>query len=202
MLPFTRFLKGLSEEKRNSVKELGFDGLLGLRIQQNRNVEVIELMRRFCWQTQTLRVHGKELKLTEQLVGRILGLPYGGRDMMKLKSNLGNVQQKYKVRRESRRALIEELSNMETGKEWQANFILLANHCVLRPSSSLSCSPCRLDFLDDISNMREMNWCKYVLDGLCAGAKDLQAQLAEFEKGDRSSLNLKGCTVVLEVRSC
>ena len=199
MLPFKRFLESLSEEKRNLVKELGLGGLLGLNVQQNRNQKIEELIRRFDPETRLLSVHGQQLEITENDVRRIFGLPAGTRDISKLKRNLRELRDRYNLKKEKRKELLRNMETIENNEEWQANFILVAIHCVLRPTSSLNCSPASLDFLDDVSGLQDMNWCKYVLDGLIAGTTDFHNQVKNVEDGLSFSLSLKGCTLLLEV---
>ena len=199
MLPFKRFLDSLSGDKRALVEDLGFGGLLKLKVQQQRIKKIEELMRRFDPQTRKLAVHGRELEITEDDVRSILGLPAGSKDISKLKSNLRELREKYNLKKEKRKELINDLRNINNSKEWQANLILLAIHCVLRPTSSLVCSPSSLDFLDDVSGLREMNWCKYVINGLTAGVVDFHKQLKSVEAGEINTLWLKGCPFLLEV---
>ena len=199
MLPFKRFLDSLSEEKRHLIKDLGLDGLLELKIQQHRNQKIEELMRRFDPETRTLVVHGRSLVISEDDVGRIMGLPAGTKDISMLKNDLGDIRETYNLDKKKRKEVIALMRNMTDNQEWQANFILLAIHCVLRPTSSIYCCPSSLDFLDEVSGLRDMNWCKYVLDGLTEGAADFHKQLKSVQDGEKNSLRLKGCTLLLEV---
>ena len=97
MLPFKRFLDSLSEEKRHLIKDLGFDGLLELKIQQHRNQKIEELMRRFDPEIRTLVVHGRGLLISEDDVGRIMGLPAGTKDISMLKNDLGDIRETYNL---------------------------------------------------------------------------------------------------------
>ena len=199
MLPFKRFLESLSEEKRHLIKDLGLDGLVALKVQQHRNQKIEELMRRFDPETRTLVVHGRDLLICEDDVRRILGLPAGTKDISNLKNNLGELRERYNLDKKKRKEVIALLRNMNDNQEWQANFILLAIHCVLRHTSSLYYCLSSLGFLDEVSGLRDMNWCKYVLDGLIEGAVDFHKQLKSVEAGEKNSLRLKGCTLLLEV---
>ena len=91
------------------------------------------------------------------------------------------------------------MRNMNDNHEWQANFILLAINCLLSPTSSLYCCPISLNFLDEVSGLQDMNWCKNVLDELIEGEADFHKQLKSVEAGNKNFLQLKGCTLLLEV---
>ena len=181
------------------MKDLGLGGLLQLKIQQHRNWKIEELMKRFDPATRKLGVHGRELVITEDDVERILGLAGGRKDISRLNSKLQELRQKCKMRKDSRKELIANMEGIENNEEWQANFILLAIHCVLRPTSALYCGPASLDFIDDGHGLENMNWCRYVLDGLVLGALDFHNQLKHLEGGKSLSLRLKGCTLLLKV---
>ena len=199
MLPFKRFLESLSEEKRHLIKDLGLDGLVALKVQQHRNQKIEELMRRFDPETRTLIVHGRDLLISKDDVGRILGLPAGTKDINNLKNNLGELRERYNLDKKKRKEVIALMRNINDNQEWQANFILLAIHCVLRPTSSLYCCPSSLGFLDEVSGLQDMNWCKNVLDELIKWAADFHKQLKSVEAGNKNFLQLKGCTLLLEV---
>ena len=53
------------------MKDLCLGGLLQLKIQQHRNRKIEELMKHFDAVTRKLRVHGRELVITEDDVERI-----------------------------------------------------------------------------------------------------------------------------------
>ena len=63
---------------------------------------------------------------------------------------------------------------------------------MLRPTSSIYCCPSSLDFLDEVSGLRDMNWCKYVLDGLIEGAADFHKQLKSVEDVEKKFSSTKG----------
>ena len=200
LLPFKRFIESLSEGKREVVKELGMGGLLELKIQHHRNMQIEELMRHFDLTTRKLVVHGRELHITEEDVQRILGLSCGSMGEGEHYDLMRELKEKSQLKKVKRRELIVGMSEIQDKEEWEVKFIMLAIHCVLRPISSLNCSSATLEFLDHIGGLGEVNWCRYVLDGLVAGVMDFHNQLKNVVDGKTNSLCLKGCTLLLEVR--
>ena len=158
-------------------------------------------MRRFDPTRRVLAVHGRELCITEEDVRRILGLSSGSACEAEHYGLMTELKEKYELKKVKRRDLIAGMSEIQEREEWEVKFIMLAICCVLRPTSSLNSSPATLDFLDEVGGLKEVNWCKYVLDGLVAGAVDFHNQIQNAADGKTNSLRLKGCTLLLEVRN-
>lgn len=71
--PFIDYLEKMSDERRDIIRRLGLGGLLEWS-RERINAMVLELYKRFDHNTCTLKVHGKDLALSEAVVGKIMGL--------------------------------------------------------------------------------------------------------------------------------
>ena len=156
---YVKLVNRLTEAQKEAVKEIGFGGILNLR-QTKLEIKLLRwLADKFNPKTQTLNLHGKNLKLTLESVSSILGLKNEGLEVSLEKPNL-EISARYVIKggRVSLKILKEELEKCEEhGEFFKRNFALYTLGAVLCPTTNLSINQSFLSVVEDVANIGNRN---------------------------------------------
>lgn len=184
-----------SKAKIEALKEMGFDGLLHVKIKAIRSEPVKWLCENLDCSNRTLPLlHGKKLELTDNDVKRVYKLPVG--DPIKLQNVKGNAKLKAKIKSfeedlglNGRKMLYvkeQVVYNMliDHGTadpiKFAKLYVLYALATLLVPTGGGNVDLRYAPFLDPISKTKNYNWAGHVLKETIHG-------VAAFQQKDRKN---------------
>ncbi|CAI0418009.1 unnamed protein product, partial [Linum tenue] len=195
---FSGLIDSLSDDKKHLIEDMGFGGLLHLKKHKLKLKLCEELMMRFDVTTSQLNVHGNRLTLRVDDVVTILGLHGGGMDVdtnlgegdeVRVRFNLGYGQIKCSNLK------TDMMKDLTVGEEFRGKFLLYSMSRLLRPSTAVYVPNNYLRILGNIDDVGNLNWAKFVYDGLLEGIKDYQNKL----EGTSREQSVTGCILLLEI---
>ncbi|XP_042056147.1 uncharacterized protein LOC121800696 [Salvia splendens] len=166
-------------EKMNSkqlaaLEDMGFGQLVHLKIRYIPADMAFSLLENFnhdnC--SRIKLVDDQPLHITEEDVYATLGLPRGELMIKSQKKHVMNDVMKTIVEAKNRKAITpadlqEQLDSDPEGGEWfKKIFLILLDNVLISPTANGNCLGRILDDIGNISNVRQYNWCSYVLDTL------------------------------------
>ncbi|CAI0433006.1 unnamed protein product [Linum tenue] len=177
---------------------MGFGGLLHLKKHKLKMQLLEDLMMRFNVTTSQLSVHGNRFTLSVNDVVTTLGLHAGGMnvetqlgedDEVRVKFNLGTGQIKCS------RLKTDLLNDLTVGEEFRGKFLLYLMCRILRPSTAVHVHNNYLKILANVNVVGNLNWAKFVYDGLLEGIKDYKKK----SDGASRDQHVTGCVLLLEI---
>ncbi|CAN1188313.1 hypothetical protein LINPERPRIM_LOCUS5135 [Linum perenne] len=177
-----------------------FGELLKLKKHKLRMQLLEDLMMRFDVSTGELSVHGHNLAINIDDIVTILGVNVGGDDVkslmgdddddddMRVKFNLGEGQIKC-------HNLKKDMINLSVGEEFKGKFLLYVICRLLRPSTTLNVPNSYLKLLTNIDRVRNLNWAKFVYEGLFEGVRGYQTKDGVSHREQYGT----SCILVLEI---
>ncbi|KAH7864603.1 hypothetical protein Vadar_031645 [Vaccinium darrowii] len=191
-------IEGLQPLQVQSVKDIGFGGLLRLQCTKLDRRLCEWLVERFDPVSLCLSVFGKKLMITPLDVNHILGLPCGG-ERVTLKGPLTEIHNfcvKHEVRVQGSFCLnklketLEGMKNNYDDNDFKVLFVLYMMGTVLCPTSEFGVNKRFLHALKDTSTISKLDWSQFVLEFLANGIKSYK------EKGRNA---IRGCLLFLMV---
>ncbi|CAN6288774.1 unnamed protein product [Urochloa humidicola] len=169
-----RLYPHLTPEQRKMIEDAGFGGLLKIGCPTFPLGFCGWLLRRFDTDYCELVIKGRgRIPVTAQSVHRVLGIPNGGGDvkyrldedaMSFMSDKLGASSGRYWPTVSS---IENSLKQMKSADEhFLRMFMVLVISSFLCPTTSLRISPRCFPPLVDIKSIRELNWCKFVVEQL------------------------------------
>lgn len=211
----TRNLVRINQELRDStrgnkqkvamLKQMGFDGLLHLKITALASKPVLWLCDRMdCQNRQLPLANGESLQLTEADVTRIYKLPTGAqmnfkriKKNPKLRDTIKNLGEelgipvgiKYTV---PASVILEKLINHSTADpvKFAKLYVLYAMGTLLAPTGEDKVDLRYAPFLEPVTITKSYNWAGHVLDKLIEGVAEYQAKKLTRRRGDMHFLVL------------
>ncbi|KAH7833318.1 hypothetical protein Vadar_005115 [Vaccinium darrowii] len=189
-------IEGLQPLQVQSVKDIGFGGLLRLQCTKLDRRLCEWLVERFDPVSLCLSVFGKKLMITPLDVNHILGLPCGG-ERVTLKGPLTEIHDfcvKHEVRVQGSFCLnklketLEGMKNNYDDNDFKVLFVLYMMGTVLCPTSEFGVNKRFLHALKDTSTISKLDWSQFVLEFLANGIKSYK------EKGRNA---IRGCLLFL-----
>ncbi|KAH9612836.1 hypothetical protein KSS87_012553 [Heliosperma pusillum] len=184
----TVVISALSEEKKDAVRQIGFGGLLHLKLTSVPMTMFSQLLFAFRSEEYFEVSETEKFGLTEDDICDVFGLPNGGHDLELLVTGVANSSSS---NGESLKSLWREryniiskdpiplsavktklLSNGLTDKEFKQTFVLLAMSSFLATASGAVVDLRLLSAVEDVSRIHQLNWCKYVLEELVIGVRE------------------------------
>ncbi|CAN1824195.1 hypothetical protein LINPERHAP1_LOCUS30682 [Linum perenne] len=177
---------------------MGFGALLKLK-KHNLRMQLLEdLMMRFDASSGELSVDGHNLAISIDDIVTILGVNIDGDDVesqigdddddVRVRFNLGEGQIKC-------HNLKKDMINLSVGEEFKGKFLLYVICRLLRPSTALIVPNSYLNLLTNIERVRNLNWAKFVYEGLLEGVRDYQTK----DGVSHREQHVTGCILVLEI---
>ncbi|XP_051225297.1 uncharacterized protein [Lolium perenne] len=197
--------------KRNLVEEIGFGGMLKMRMLTRLNLKFSAwLMERV--ESNELRIDEERiLKIKDHDVEKVFGLPCGTRlispdtpepseaciEFLRVSSNLSKGAHSLKA---AEAYLLRDDINEDSSKVqidcFKIAFLVFVVGHLLAPSTKYDYIG--IDFwaaLNDTSRIKEFNWCRYVLEHLIRAVRKLKSDIRNRHK----TIHLVGCHVFLQV---
>ncbi|XP_058184527.1 uncharacterized protein LOC131322026 isoform X5 [Rhododendron vialii] len=173
-------IRNLESQQVESVKAMGFGGLLRLKCTRLDRKLCEQLVSKFDPVSLCLYVHGKSPIITPLDVHHILGLPCEGKRVI-LKGNLSEILplcETHCVGAQSSISLRHLENYVRNTKDNDDNFkvafVLFIMGAVLCPTSELGVNRRFLHAVKDVSSISELNWSQFVLDFLAKGIQKYQ----------------------------
>ncbi|KAE8786355.1 hypothetical protein D1007_39802 [Hordeum vulgare] len=168
----------LTAGQREMIEGAGFGGLLRLQCPTVPARLSTWLLRRFDTETSELVIPGRgRIPVTVDSVHRVLGIPNRGRDVVYGldDESIASVLDKHGVDSPPSMASLEKsIQLMKSADEhFLRTFIMLVLSSFLCPTSSLKVSPRCFPALVNIGSIKELNWCKFVVEQLEKGVSSL-----------------------------
>ncbi|KAK1400979.1 hypothetical protein POM88_000584 [Heracleum sosnowskyi] len=172
---FSKAMENLSTDQKQWIKDAGFEDLLSFSFRHIPN----EMARNVVWFYDPYHnwlnlADKKVIRITEDEVHRVLGLPKGSRKVIIGPANTETLEEwrdQYPERKAGHK--ITELSVMKaitrTGElnlKFKQNFMVLMYNLFIRCTTGSYVSQDVLKLVGSFDEVSEMNWCKLVVDGL------------------------------------
>ncbi|KAL6903437.1 hypothetical protein ACP4OV_004250 [Aristida adscensionis] len=195
---FSSVIEALSDERRSIIESFGFGSLLKFRRCVVPNKFAQWVAHHVDYKSGDIVLNSKVIPITES-VNLVLDLPIGGIPFSK-DANAGKaaVLSRFNLISIPSVRLFGDrlLNNVDMSNEdVMVCFMIVALNCFLCPNSSLYPSVKYLGIFDDVFNLRNLDWCKFILEWLLAAIKS-------FNKGNKfgkEKLTLRGCLYFLTV---
>ncbi|CAM0956192.1 unnamed protein product [Alopecurus aequalis] len=161
----------LTAGQREMIERAGFGGLLRIQCPWLPARLCAWLIRRYDPGSCKLVIPGRgRIPVTVDSVHRVLGIPNSGRDVVyKMdEKSIKFVLDKHGVERPpSVMSLVKSIKLMKSADEhFLRTFMMLVLSSFLCPNTSLKVSPRCFHSLVDMGSIRELNWCKFVVEQL------------------------------------
>ncbi|KAM0883158.1 hypothetical protein ACQ4PT_031842 [Festuca glaucescens] len=161
----------LTAGQREMIEGAGFGALLRIQCPTLPSRICTWLIRRFDPESCELVIPGRgRVPVTVDSVHRVLGIPNSGRDVVYRmdEKSIEFVLDKHGVTKPPSVASLEKsLKLMKSADEhFLRTFMMLVLSTFLCPNSSLKVSPRYFPSLVDIGSIKELNWCKFVVEQL------------------------------------
>ncbi|KAH9605153.1 hypothetical protein KSS87_004761 [Heliosperma pusillum] len=177
----TAVISALSEEKKDALRQIGFGGLLHLKLTSVPMTMFSQLLFAFRSEEYFEVSETEKFRLTEDDICDVFGLPNGGHDLELL------VTAKDPIPLSAVKTKL--LSNGLTDEEFKQTFVLFAMSSFLAPASGAVVDLRLLSAVEDVSRIHQLNWCKYVLEELVIGVREAV----------RGAKYVRGCIVLLAI---
>ncbi|KAH9603814.1 hypothetical protein KSS87_013333 [Heliosperma pusillum] len=202
----TAVISALSEEKKDALRQIGFGGLLHLKLTSVPMTMFSQLLFAFRSEEYFEVSETEKFRLTEDDICDVFGLPNGGHDLELLVTGLASSSssdgESLKCLWRERYNIISSkdpiplsvvktklLSNGLTDEEFKQTFVLFAMSSFLAPASGAVVDLRLLSAVEDVSRIDQLNWCKYVLEELVIGVREAV----------RGAKYVRGCIVLLAI---
>lgn len=178
-----------------SVKAMGFGGILQLKCTKLDRSLCEWLVRHFDPVSLCLHVHGKDCIITPLDVNHILGLPCGGQRVI-LEGEYTEIHElclRHKVGDQGSTSFDHLhnylMNNKKDDDDFKVSFVLYIMGTILCPTSEFGVNKRFLHALKDLSSVRELDWSQFVLKFLAEG-------IQKYQKGRKV---IRGCLLFLMV---
>ncbi|KAH9617683.1 hypothetical protein KSS87_017190 [Heliosperma pusillum] len=185
----TTVIAALSEEKKEAVRQIGFGGLLHLKLTSFSMTMFSQLLFAFRSVEYFEVSETEKFRLTEDDICDVFGLPNGGHDLELLVTGLASSsssdgeslnslwRERYNIISSKDPISLSAvktklLSNGLTDEEFKQTFVLFAMSSFLAPASGAVVDLRLLSAVEDVSRIHQLNWCKYVLEELVIGVRE------------------------------
>ncbi|XP_019184780.1 PREDICTED: uncharacterized protein LOC109179738 isoform X2 [Ipomoea nil] len=173
--PLVDALNALNARQRQAVTSIGFQQILHLKIIETPKRLGNWLLQNFDASTRTLRLEdNKTITIGEDEVEAVFGLPRGGVEVTNRKPNeLTKTLLEWRgfyltARHNITPAKVSSmLDEFPEGCDWfKRHFTVLLVSTIIRSMQNGYCHQLFIDDLDDVTQISNLNWCKYLLINL------------------------------------
>jgi hypothetical protein len=185
----------MSEDQRKMIRDVHFDGLLKIEC-STIPAEFANLLMVECFNADTseLVLPGRgRISVTTQSIADILHLPSKGAEVKyELDVDAINFIHKYDILQGSAPKIDEIIKRIKNNKDKNEDFLksqlMIAVLTFLCPPTSFRISPRCYPSLVDVSRVKKLNWCQFVVNQLKVAAKKINTKNS-----------VKGCILLLVV---
>uniref|UniRef100_A0A803N0G5 Uncharacterized protein n=1 Tax=Chenopodium quinoa TaxID=63459 RepID=A0A803N0G5_CHEQI len=173
--PSFELLKNVQKISLKAIRAIGFGSMEFLKVTQLPLQLGLWLVHHFDANTCSLNIPDFEpFCITEEHVHQVLGLPMGGIEIDKNNfSRDKRVIQQWKKQFKSNSLSIKigELKEFlkehnSDGLMFKRNFVVLCVSTLMDGKQNVNINSGILTFLSDVDKIKDLNWCKYILDSL------------------------------------
>ncbi|KAG6411684.1 hypothetical protein SASPL_129768 [Salvia splendens] len=172
---FVDAISQLNEAQINSVKEMAFESVLHYRIDYIPSRLAFSLLKSFDEEKCMIKLcNGKKIHITEEDVELVYGFPRG---------DIAYCREKWKSNVPFMRELAEQcdtkpanvnhkaveqlmLADQEGGPQFKRLFLVLLESTLIEPSTCGMIKSKIGEIVDDLDNVRNINWCSYTISVL------------------------------------
>lgn len=199
-------MSNFTDAQKLSVNEIGFGGLLSLKLKRNPTSMYRWLIDCFDYGSCMFSIdNSKEFVVTEYDVYDVFCLPLNPNNVEEIprSANKSNPDFVFKHNWRLNFGLADENDQIplnlledriptldQGGDEFKQLFVMHAVSSFLAPTSNRTADLRIAKAIDDVEQIKNLNWCKYVLEKLCEGVKS-------YQKGEIQ--NCCGCILMLEI---
>ncbi|XP_025821835.1 uncharacterized protein LOC112897687 isoform X3 [Panicum hallii] len=185
----------MSEDQRKMIRDVHFDGLLKIEC-STIPAEFANLLMVECFNADTseLVLPGRgRISVTTQSIADILHLPSKGAEVKyELDVDAINFIHKYDILQGSAPKIDEIIKRIKNNKDKNEDFLksqlMIAVLTFLCPPTSFRISPRCYPSLVDVSRVKKLNWCQFVVNQLKVAAKKINTKNS-----------VKGCILLLVI---
>ncbi|KAG6418368.1 hypothetical protein SASPL_120571 [Salvia splendens] len=153
-LCFVVAISQLNEAQINSMKEMGFESVLHYRIEYIPSRLTFSLLKSFDKEKCKIKLYnGKNIHITEVDVELVYGFPREQCDTKPENVNHKAVEQLM-------------LADHEGGPQFKRLFLVLLESALIEPSTCGMIKSKIREIIDDLDNVRNINWCSYTISVL------------------------------------
>lgn len=188
----------MSEENKKKIREMGFGGILDLKVGKIPGKFAYHVVSQFDANTMELKVNNKSIKITEETVKELMDLPRGENKIpldekaTKDKSSIEEWRMQFNVPTDASKILLSVVvSKLKRQKRPSLNF--MRNWLVVMVNSLIQSGPNNyanqriLGTIENPEDAKNYNWCEYILESL------------KMAKGKINNYNFLGPTFFLMV---
>uniref|UniRef100_A0A803N6X0 Uncharacterized protein n=1 Tax=Chenopodium quinoa TaxID=63459 RepID=A0A803N6X0_CHEQI len=192
-------------DQTNSVNEIGFGGLLSLKLKRNPASMYRWLIDSFDCGSCMFSIDNNEFVVNEYGVYDVFCLPLNPKNVEEIPRSANKNNPDFVLKHYWRLhfGLTDENDQIplnllefriptlgQGGNEFKQLFVMHAISTFLAPTSNRTVDLRIVKALDDVEQIKNLNWCKYVLEKLCEGVKS-------YKKGEIQ--NYCGCILMSEI---
>lgn len=175
---FIKMMELLNDEQMAAVEEMGFSHLVHYKVTSIPHKLAYEIIHAFDQDSCGVKYQRGILHLYHEDVHATFGLPKGQNRIMtnghqkkgKFVDELAAAVNRTRKNLGPKILIEKMLGDTAGGEFFRKNFIFLFDSILVNPTSD-GCRSQIMDCIDDIWNVREYNWCGYVLDMAIAAHK-------------------------------
>ncbi|XP_057784935.1 uncharacterized protein LOC131002457 [Salvia miltiorrhiza] len=166
----------MNDVQKQVVKSLGFGHVLNLTIQEMPSKLDYWVLDHFhARRSEIMFPCGKSIEVTEEDAYRMLGFPRGGRpvDLLEKYETTDLYDEWVSCFPDKQRKTIKisdvkdaMLASVDGGRWFKVHFLVMVTHCLISSSTHRSVIPRVIKSLDNLTVVRDLNWCAYVADSL------------------------------------
>lgn len=176
---FVKMMELLNDEQMVAVEEMGFSHLVHYKVTSIPHKLAYEIIHAFDQDSCGVKYQRGILHLCHEDVHATFGLPKGQNRIMtnghqkkgKFVDELAAAVNRTRKNLGPKILIEKMLGDTAGGEFFRKNFIFLFDSILVNPTSDGYCRSQIMDCIDDIWNVREYNWCGYVLDMAVAAHK-------------------------------
>ncbi|XP_048561362.1 uncharacterized protein LOC125542381 isoform X2 [Triticum urartu] len=183
----------LNEEQKGFVRKIGFGSLLSMADFEMNKALTLWLVGKFSCDTNALEFGGGLSIPVRPLVKSVLGIPSGPIQVVQgLHVDYGLFSQYCSVKFKNARKLAEEMCSITEEEPFCIAFMMTILAIYLAPNTTVLVNRSFLGAAQQVSSLKQMDWCGFVADYLFKGIR-------EFKESDAPFGCLKGCVHILSV---
>ncbi|XP_057778563.1 uncharacterized protein LOC130997278 [Salvia miltiorrhiza] len=169
-------VKEMNDVQKEAVKSLGFGSVLDLTIQEMPSKLDYWVLDCFhARRSEIVLPSGKTIEVTDEDAYRVLGFPRGDRSLELLdKCETTDLYDVWvscfpdKNRKTIKISDVKDamIASVDGGRWFKLHFLVMVTHCLIESTTHGSVVPRVIKSLDDLTVVRDFNWCEYVVDSL------------------------------------
>ncbi|CAH1442060.1 unnamed protein product [Lactuca virosa] len=167
-------IQGLNEVQKNCVKQMGFGGILNMKMTEVPGALSCFVLKNFNSETKKIVLQKGVIDVTKESVKEILGFPLGRKQFSKLKfrTTEDKCYEEWTNQFDDKKMIRLQdikMKNVSTNKadmNFKMNFIALLINSLIESSSSGKANTNPLNYIISKTKIENIDWCSYLIDCL------------------------------------